>query len=248
GGLCASALVAGSRLGARCAYAGTLGRDEYSRFVLDTLRREAVNVRHVVRCPDARPVRSVVGVDETQRTRNIFYDTQQVLGADPRLPEKTVILSTRVLLVDRFGLPGMIRAARLARTAGIPVVADFEGGTRAHLQDLLELSDHLILPERFACALTAAPTPAAAPLTLWRTDRAAVVRTSRAQRCWVLRSPGRLPRQVAAFRVQAFDTTGCRDVFHGAYAAALARGIEVTDRLLFATAAAPLKATQRGGQ
>jgi sugar/nucleoside kinase (ribokinase family) len=190
----------------------------------------------------------VVVVDETHRTRNIFYDTQQVLGADPQLPEKTVILSARVLLVDRFGLPGMIRAARLAQAAGIHVVADFEGGTRTHLQELLELCDHLILPERFACHLTGAATAAAATLKLWRKDRVVVICTCGAQGCWVLASPGRVPRHLPAFRVKAVDTTGCGDVFHGAYAAALARGMEVTDRVFFASAAAALKATQRGGQ
>jgi len=44
------------------------------------------------------------------------------------------------------------------------------------------------------------------------------------------------------------DTTGCGDVFHGAYAAALARGLEVAASTRFASAAAALKATKYGGQ
>ena len=47
GGLCATALVAGARLGARCAYAGTLGHDADSRFVLETLQREGDRKTHV---------------------------------------------------------------------------------------------------------------------------------------------------------------------------------------------------------
>src|SRR5690348_3708416 len=43
GGLTATALVAASRLGARCAFAGVLGDDENSRFVLDALSREGVD-------------------------------------------------------------------------------------------------------------------------------------------------------------------------------------------------------------
>src|SRR5262249_47191307 len=42
GGLTGTALVAAARLGSRCAYAGVLGEDEDSRFVVDCLRREGI--------------------------------------------------------------------------------------------------------------------------------------------------------------------------------------------------------------
>jgi sulfofructose kinase len=48
--------------------------------------------------------------------------------------------------------------------------------------------------------------------------------------------------------VKVADTTGCGDVFHGAYAAALARGLDLPARVRFAAAAAALKATRHGGQ
>ena len=44
--------------------------------------------------------------------------------------------------------------------------------------------------------------------------------------------------------MKAADTTGCGDVFHGAYAAALARGDALEQRVRFASAAAAVKATQ----
>src|SRR4029079_18222356 len=74
GGLAATALVAAARLGAGCAFAGTLGYDEGSEFVLETFRRERVNIEHAVRRRDAEPVRSVIIVDEKRGTRNIFAD------------------------------------------------------------------------------------------------------------------------------------------------------------------------------
>jgi sugar/nucleoside kinase (ribokinase family) len=46
--------------------------------------------------------------------------------------------------------------------------------------------------------------------------------------------------------VTAKDTTACGDVFHGAYAAELARGGSVDGAVAFANAAAALKATGRG--
>ena len=56
------------------------------------------------------------------------------------------------------------------------------------------------------------------------------------------------PVHIAAYAVDAIDTTGCGDVFHGAYASGLARGLELEGRVRFATAAAAIKATRQGGQ
>src|SRR6185436_6174793 len=93
GGLTATALVAASRLGARCGFAGALGDDPDSRFVFETLRRERVDLRHALRKPKAGPVRSVIVVDEQRRTRNIFYDISLArhAGADRRLPPAWLI-------------------------------------------------------------------------------------------------------------------------------------------------------------
>lgn len=248
GGLCATALVAAARLGARCAFAGTLGDDEGSRFVLETLKREKIDTRHVIRRADAGPVRSAIIVDEARRTRNIFYDTQQAFGADPRRPTKEIILHARVLLVDRFGIPGMIRAAKIARAAGIPVVADFESSHLPRFKELLALSDHLILSQGFAATLTGARTPGAAAANLWRAGRNAVVITCGAAGCWFVDDRRQKAQHVPAFRVKAIDTTGCGDVFHGAYAFALARGLPLEERLRLASAASALKATRHGGQ
>src|SRR5881398_3181423 len=72
GGLTATALVAAARLGARCAYAGVLGEDELSEFVRQRLQVEGVDVSLVRRRSDARPIHSIIIVDESRQTRNIF--------------------------------------------------------------------------------------------------------------------------------------------------------------------------------
>ena len=48
--------------------------------------------------------------------------------------------------------------------------------------------------------------------------------------------------------MQAVDTTGCGDVFHGAYAACIARGESVARAVAVANVTAGLKATQPGGR
>ena len=51
-----------------------------------------------------------------------------------------------------------------------------------------------------------------------------------------------------AYPVEVVDTTGCGDVFHGVYAATLARGFDLAARIRWASAAAAIKATACGGQ
>ena len=52
---------------------------------------------------------------------------------------------------------------------------------------------------------------------------------------------------IPAPQIEARDTTGCGDVFHGALALALAEGEPVLAAARFATAAAALKARNGGG-
>lgn len=249
GGLTATALVAASRLGARCAFAGVLGDDEDSRFVLDALTREGVDVEPRVCRPSARPIRSTILVDETQHTRTIFYDLAGTVGADTAAPPADVIRSARVLLIDHYGVEGMTRAARIAREAGLAVVADFEHHEWPGFMDLLALVDHLIVARPFAERLTGMALPEEAVARLWQSGRQLVAVTCGGEGCWYREagSPDLVKHQ-PAFAVPVRDTTGCGDVFHGAYAAALARGMGACQRIRFASAAAALKAARGGGQ
>jgi ribokinase len=250
GGLTATALVAAARMGARCLYAGTLGDDELSRFVESRLRAEGIVVEQVRRQAGARPVHSVIVVDQKRGTRAIFFDLENAGRATPKWPDESVIRAARVLFVDPFGIAGMTRAALVAREAGIPVVADFE---RVPLEEgfaeLAALVGHLIVSGEFAMQWTGRNNPAEAARALWLQQREGVVVTCGAEGCWFLgrEDPDR-PRLFPAFRVPVVDTTGCGDVFHGAYAAGLAQGLDFFDRLRLASAAAALKATQPGGQ
>jgi sugar/nucleoside kinase (ribokinase family) len=248
GGLTATALVAATRLGAKCAFAGTLGFDEGSEFVLETFRRETVNVRHSVRRHDAGPVRSVIVVDERRRTRNIFAYIDEARGADAKLPGPEVIESARVLFIDYFGLAGNLRAARLARAAGVPIVSDLEHTQLPGMKRLIPLIDHPIFSQRAAEELSGETNPGRAAVKIWNDSRAVVVVTCGERGAWFVSRERRQSQHVSAFRVNAVDTTGCGDVFHGAYAAALAKGLPVEERIRFASATAALKATKHGGQ
>lgn len=253
GGLTGTALVTASRMGARCAYAGLLGRDELSRVVEENFSREGVDVTFAPRDPAARVVYSLVVVAAATGSRNIFFQANGRIGAHETLPGEAVLRSARVLFLDQYGMAGNLRAARVARSAGVAVVADLEDDTDPRFNELLALIDHVIISEPFACKITGAASPQAALDRLWETDhlwdmdRQAVVVTCGAAGTW-FSGTDRVPRHQPAFQVPAVDTTGCGDVFHGAYAAALIQGMPLAQRVAFAAATAALKATKPGGQ
>ena len=249
GGLTGTALVAAARLGSRCGYVGTLGDDEASRAVAACFDREGIDLAHAVRRPDARPGRSTIIVDARRKTRTVFSHVEGHFGPDPDRPDADVIRRTAVLLVDHHGMAGTLRAARIAREAGVGVVADFERDPGGAFGELLALVDHLIVPERFARELTGAAAAEEACRRLWSPDRRAVVVTCGEQGCWYCdarsaagpsacrRSPSRWSTRPAAATCSTARTA------HG-----LAEGMTLGQRLRLASATAALKATAPGGQ
>lgn len=245
GGLVGMALMAASRLGGRCAYAGRLGPDPASRLVEANLQACGIDVSHAPRRADARVVEAVIVVAADPPGRAIFYQADGAIGPDDQEPAAPVIAEARVLLLDHYNPAGGARAARSARQAGVGVVADLEGAWDA-LGELLPLIDHLVCSREAAARLSGAQAPEAMLARLWHDQRALVCVTDGAAGCW-WRDHDPRPRHQPAFAVEAVDTTGCGDVFHGAYALALARGLDAEARIRFASAAAALKATRSGG-
>jgi ribokinase len=247
GGLTASALVAASRLGANCGYAGTLGFDSDSIFVIEAMQREGIDLAHLVQHKNAGPIRSTIIVGEKSSTRNIFPERPALTGAHSYLPDEDVIRSTRVLFVDHVGVTGMIRAAKIARTSNIPVVSDIERDDSPDIATLIELVDHLVVGEEFALSSTGASEAPEAALRLWTPARKLVAVTCGEKGCWFCHA-GQIVQHQPAFPVKVVDTTGCGDVFHGAYCAALAKGFDAPTRIRIASVAAALKATKPGAQ
>ena len=246
GGLTATALVAGARLGATCAYAGMLGFDSTSRRVAQILAAENVDVELVSWRDDAAAIRSTIIVDTSAHTRTIFFARPGLVGAAPDAPSESEIAASRVLLIDHYGGVGNVRAVQIARDVGVPVVADFERDNVPDWDAFFPLVDHLILSRNFAAKLSGERAPADAARALWNSGRAVVVVTDGENGAWAF--DGQILTHCPAFAVEVVDTTGCGDVFHGVYAATLAWQWPLEKRLRWASAAAALKARFVGAQ
>jgi sulfofructose kinase len=247
GGLAATALVAVARQGSRAAYCGILGEDEPSRFTIQNLEREHVDCSAVRILPGARPIYSVVIVEQPTGRRSVLFSHAGFKEPDSDQVSEALISACKVLFVDHTVIAAALRATLIAHRLGIPVVADIEPGFDPRIPEFAAQVDHLIIGVELAGRLTGQSNPEAMVSTLAKIGRTCTVVTAGDQGCWYLEGAGSI-QHFPAFPIQAVDTTGCGDVFHGAYAAALSRGETISRAIRVATAAAGLKATRPGGQ
>ncbi len=247
GGLTGTALVAAVRLGARTAFFGALGEDELSSFTLREFEREGVDCSAVVRRPDASPLHSTIIIDQSNGQRVILFSTD--INNNPRPEEITAELvgKGRVLVTDYVAGWSGVKAARLARAQGIPVVTDIERRPIPGVDELLALTNHLIIGDDAARLFTGEEEPEQAVRVLAKIRREVTVVTAGALGCWYCLQDG-VAVHVPALKVKVVDTTGCGDVFHGAYAASIARGESIPRAIQVATVTAGIKASYPGGR
>jgi sulfofructose kinase len=249
GGNCTNALLAAARLGMRCLYGGHLGRNELSDCVRETLGSAGIEFPAQIAFPEARPIHSRILIERSSGERTILYSKAGVVEPRPDNLRAGLIARGRLLLADDLGPEGTRLACQMAREAGMPVVADIEQITNEATWDVMALADHLIIPLAFAVQLTGQPQPEEAVIHLAASGRALTAVTGGARGCWFVKGEEKMAvRHQPAFEVKVADTTGCGDVFHGAYAAALLLEMAPEKALRFAAAAAALRASRFDGQ
>lgn len=246
GGNALNAAIAIARLGGRVAFAGPMGdaRETSSGFILERMTAEGIDTSHIVRMPDvSTPVSAIIIDAAGERTLTIYRDP--VLWT-VKLPDADELLDDcQAVLVESRCAAFTISLCTEARRRGIPVIV---GVDRAmSLQDgLLTAASHLLFASE-QVQETAGIADDGEALRLLAKLTPAFLAATRGPRGTIwLNEAGEL-EEAAAFPVQAVDTLGAGDVFHGAVTLCLAEGEGVREALRFAAAAAALKCTRHGG-
>jgi sugar/nucleoside kinase (ribokinase family) len=238
--------LAAAKLGASCAYAGTLGDDSASRLVLAAFHDAGIDTALIRRDPPARPIRCTILTSQATGSRTVLYDLEGAVPAASGWPPVVAIRAAKLLLVDQFGREGIIPAAKIAKAARIPVVLDLEHADSADdYVELVALADHVVLIRDLAAQITGSANPAAAVDQLWQGTHQAIIVTAGADGLWYRCADEAQVRHLPAYSVSARDTTGCGDVLRGAYASALVQGQSVEGALRYGAAAAALRAAAK---
>jgi sulfofructose kinase len=238
GGPAATAAFTVARLGGRAHLWAVHGDDPAGRFALSELIEAGVDTSGVRVHAGAQSWTSGVMV-APDGERYIFpYRGSSLVDAPPNGAPP---VEAAAVLVD-FRHPRLCRAALdWAGEKGVPSVGDL--GNAAGWQESERL-DFVIASEECAREVLGRSDPVAALAALrWRPGQ--YVGVTLGPRGYVY-DAGEGVRQLPAPRVEAVDTTGAGDVFHGAFAFAVASGW-ATDRCAeFALAAASLSCTGVG--
>lgn len=245
GGNVATALVAVARLGGRAGFIGWLSDQPLGDVSARELERHGVDISFAPRRPDARPIRSVITVG-SEGDRFIAYDDDVPHGTCEALSDST-LAQAQVLLIDGYATHAEMIVER-ARRLGLSVVADIEWTIGPATERLMSLSNHLVLPLKFAQAHCCETDPTLILGKLWSDDRAGVVLTDGERGSYVRQAGDAVLWHVPAYKVKAVDTTGAGDCFHGAYAFALIQGKQPVACAVYATAAAAISVTGPGGR
>ncbi len=249
GGLAATAAVAAARLGVAAGFCGRLGDDELSRYTVRELEAEGVDCARVLFDAAARPYHSVIIVDLAGGSRTILYTADGVRHLAAGEIALDWLAGCRVLFCDHHVARPALALLPEARRRGIEVVIDVEDEREPGAAGLLQQAGHVIVGVQVAGRATGESDPARMARALAAAGQACVAVTAGALGCWYTgTATGGRVRHLPAFDVEVVDTTGCGDVFHGAYAAALALGLEPRQAIRMATAAAGLKAARPGGR
>lgn len=246
GGQAATAMVAVARLGFRARYVGGIGDDLEGERTLAGLRAEGIDITHVlVRCGGASQ-RAVILVNEANGERTILWGRSESMVVGAIELTREMITAGRILHTDAQDPHAAARAARWAKEAGMPVLADLEA-VRPGLAEFLPHADVLITDAEFPRLATGAERLDDALRILEERAAGALVMTTLGVGGMVARIGGELCRY-PSYEVEAVDTTGAGDVLHGAFAVACLRGLSLEEAIDFSQAVAAMKCRAMGGR
>jgi sulfofructose kinase len=244
GGPAANGAVTVARLGGRAGFVGCVGDDADGRRIVADLRAEGVATDHVRVVAGVGSPTSAVMVDPAgERMIVNFLDPALQSGA---AIDATPFADADAVLADMRWPVGALAGLTAAAARGVPGVLDYDSAPPQDDLPVLTAATHVA----FAAPALAARTRTHDPIEGLR--RAAEL--TDAWSCVTLGSDGVRwiedgePRHLAAFEVTAVDTLGAGDVFHGALALELGRGLPEPDAVRLASAAAALKCTRPGGR
>lgn len=246
GGPASTALVALSRLGVPCSFLGSVSDDPLGDEIVGALKAEGVDASLLQVTPGYSSQFAFIAVSRKSGNRTVFWHR----GSVPHLTKNQVDLSpfaqAEILHLDGLMIEASLEAVAQARSRKLTVVLD-AGTMREGSLDLASRVDILIASARFADPLVGAGAePEKAFDALCALGPKTVVMTlgRRGSIGW----DGNTRFWQKAFPVEAVDTTGAGDVYHGGYIYGVLQKWPLKESMRFASAVAALKCREMGAR
>jgi sugar/nucleoside kinase (ribokinase family) len=244
GGQVASAMAACQQWGLRTRYVGKVGEDHFAELHRAEFERIGVEF-HLSTALGSTSQQAFILVDP-HGERTVLWKRDSRLTLLPEELQREWILNARCLHLDGHDTDAATQAARWARAAGIPVVADLDDLYTGY-EELLPNIDFLISSRDIPARLTGG-----------NNLRNSLPEVARQYGCRLaaatLGSEGVLAWDgvrfyyAPAYRVEPVDTTGAGDTFHAGFIYGFLQGWPLQRQLEFACAAAALNCTAVGAR
>ncbi|MBR5011291.1 MAG: carbohydrate kinase family protein [Clostridia bacterium] len=246
GGPVATGLVAAAKLGEDTAFIGVLSDDNAGQFLINDFKKYNVDTEFISVKSGYRSFTSVIWLSQSTASRTCVFDK----GDLPKLilsdEQKAAIKASQLLMVDGNELDAAVDAARFAKSNGVKVLYD-AGGLYEGVERLLKCSDILIPSKEFALGHTKCMTVEGAAARLYEMYNPEVVVITCGKDGGIL-FDGKKHISYPIYPASVVDSNGAGDVFHGAFAAGVAKGFDYEKCCLFASAVSAIKCTGIGAR
>ena len=242
GGNVRNSLVAVASLGVKAAYVGTMSGEEKWKSALDDFKDNGVSTEFVDFSDKSHPAEATI-VITGDGERFIVYDDTPLhhLGLPSEEKIEKAVAGADLLLVDA-GIcpPGTLDVIKRCADLKIPIILDAEQFfvKKEIIQEMITLSTDLILPLNFARLVSGKEEVSEVINSFCNDSKNLVVITEGAKGCYFREKGSSITQHMSAYEINAVDTNGTGDIFHGAYAYGLLNGMKTIENLEFASAAA----------
>lgn len=247
GGPVATALVALSRLGIKCRFYGITGDDDAGEKIRQSLIKEHVDIDGLLKRDRSSSQVAFIAVEKTRGKRTIFWKRPTGEALRPVELGAHFLEESQFLLLDGLMKDSSLYAAKKARQLNIPVMLD-AGRLREGMLDIARLCDYVVASEEFVKDLGWSEDTDALQREIEKHLWKRVVTITLGERGSITFLNNQEVIRTPAFEVEAVDTTGAGDVFHGGYIFGLLQGWNIVDTVRFASVLAALKCKKVGGR
>ena len=246
GGPCATGLVAASKLGASCGFIGNYTNDSAGEFLKNDFRKYGVDISYMTLKSGYSSFCSVLWLAGDTASRTCVFYRGNVPPTEIDKESAKAIADAEILMVDGNDMNAAIEGAKIAKDNGTKVLYD-AGGLYEGVENLLPYADILIPSEEFAIGHTTAVTAEEAAKILYEKYSPEVVVITQGKKGGIIYD-GNTLESYPAFLVDAVDSNGSGDVFHGAFAFAVTKDMDYKEACLFSSAVSALKCTKVGAR
>jgi sulfofructose kinase len=244
GGQVASAVAACQSWGLRTRYVGKIGDDAAGRLHREEFGRLGVeaNLVTAMGCPSQQ---AFILVDD-KGERTVLWKRDERLALRPAELRREWVTNARVLHVDGHDTEAAAVAAKWAREACVPVVADLDE-LYPGVEKLLPNLDYFVASRDIPGRLTGQQDLHKA-LPIVREEYGCVLAAATLGEEGVLAWDGKKFWHAAAYRVNVVDSIGAGDIFHAGFIYGLIQEWSLQRQLDFACAAAALNCMAIGAR